>query len=44
MGRYLDMIDSPADLKKLSREQLKILCEETRKELIDVVSKTGGHL
>jgi len=44
MGRYLDMIDSPADLKKLSREQLKDLAEETRRELIQVVSKTGGHL
>jgi 1-deoxy-D-xylulose-5-phosphate synthase len=44
MGRYLDMIDSPADLKKLSRAQLRVLCQETREELIDVVSKTGGHL
>jgi len=44
MGRYLDMVDSPADLKKLSREQLKVLAKETREELIQVVSRTGGHL
>jgi len=44
MGRYLDMIDNPGDLKKLTRDQLKVLCAETREELIQVVSTTGGHL
>ena len=44
MGRYLDMIDSPDDLKKLNRDQLKALAGETREELVRIVSKTGGHL
>ena len=37
-------IKSPKELKKLSIDQLEILSEELRNELIDVVSKTGGHL
>ncbi|MCX8006875.1 MAG: 1-deoxy-D-xylulose-5-phosphate synthase [Coriobacteriia bacterium] len=42
--RILDTIDSPADLKPLSREQLEQLAEEIRQTLIETVSKTGGHL
>ena len=37
-------IKSPKDIKKLSIEELKDLCEDIRKFLIDSVSKTGGHL
>jgi|YelNatPaOPRAMG01_1025707.scaffolds.fasta_scaffold04993_14 1-deoxy-D-xylulose-5-phosphate synthase len=44
MGRYLDMIQSPADLKRLTVEQMQSLAQEIREELINVLSKTGGHL
>lgn len=44
MGRYLDMINSPADVKLLTKEQLQTLAQEIRDELIHVLSKTGGHL
>ncbi len=40
----LDSIDSPRDLKKLGREQLKVLAAEIRQKILDVVSKNGGHL
>lgn len=41
---YLDNINSPKDIKKLNIEQLEELCGEIRKEMINTVSKTGGHL
>jgi 1-deoxy-D-xylulose-5-phosphate synthase len=40
----LEHIDSPADLKKLSRDQLDPLAQEIRETIIEVVSHTGGHL
>ena len=40
----LSKIESPADLKALSEEQLSQLCDEIREKLIDVVSVNGGHL
>jgi 1-deoxy-D-xylulose-5-phosphate synthase len=40
----LERIDSPADLKTLSRSELPILASEIRKVIIEVVSKNGGHL
>src|SRR6266849_6093725 len=40
----LDRIDSPADLRKLSREELPPLAAELRARLIDVCSRTGGHI
>lgn len=40
----LDAVASPADLRALSVEQLGLLCEELRAEMIDAVSTTGGHL
>ena len=40
----LNSIHSPADLKKLPREQLPALAEELRQFVLDSVSKTGGHL
>jgi 1-deoxy-D-xylulose-5-phosphate synthase len=40
----LDGIDSPADLKKLSRDQLPKLAAELRKTILDTVTVTGGHL
>ncbi len=42
-GTLLKHIDSPADLKKLSREQLHQVCDELRQYIIDVVSVHGGH-
>ncbi|HVB29869.1 MAG TPA: 1-deoxy-D-xylulose-5-phosphate synthase N-terminal domain-containing protein, partial [Terriglobia bacterium] len=42
--RYLSKIDSPADLKKVPREELPKVAEELRDYLISVVSKVGGHL
>lgn len=46
MGAHplLDGIKSPSDVKKLSKEQLNILCSEIRSEMIETVSKNGGHL
>lgn len=42
-GELLKTIDSPADLKKLGREQLHQVCDELRQYIIDVVSVYGGH-
>jgi 1-deoxy-D-xylulose-5-phosphate synthase len=44
MARLLDSINSPADVKKLSPDQLPVLAQEIRDELISVLAKTGGHL
>ena len=41
---YLDKVNFPSDIKKLSIDELKILSEEIRKEMIEAVSVTGGHL
>ena len=32
------------DIKSMGTDELKILAEEIRNELIEVVSKNGGHL
>jgi 1-deoxy-D-xylulose-5-phosphate synthase len=40
----LKTIDDPADLRKLSRMQLKPLADELRAYVIDSVAQTGGHL
>ena len=42
-GALLNEINNPADLKKLSREQLHQVCDELRQYIIDVVSVYGGH-
>src|ERR1051326_6047227 len=44
MSRYLDMVDDPTHVKKLTVEQLQSLAEEVRHELITVLSRNGGHL
>src|SRR4030095_5893257 len=44
MSRFLDMVDEPAHVKKLTVEQMYKLAEEIRQELITVLSKNGGHL
>jgi 1-deoxy-D-xylulose-5-phosphate synthase len=42
--QYLTRIDSPADLKKVPREDLPKVAEELRHFMITEVSKVGGHL
>src|SRR6185369_8788054 len=44
MSRYLEMVDEPQHVKKLTVNQLRQLAEEIRYELITVLSKNGGHL
>ncbi len=44
MGKLLDTVHSPADIKKLSIPQLETLAQEIRESLILTLSKTGGHL
>ena len=44
MGKLLEQVNSPADIKKLSVPQLKTLAEEIRQFILSSVSKTGGHL
>ena len=44
MGRLINQINFPADLRKFSKDDLKQISSELRDELIDVVSETGGHL
>jgi 1-deoxy-D-xylulose-5-phosphate synthase len=39
----IDSIDSPADLKSLSDEQLQQVAQETRELIIDVIGEIGGH-
>ena len=40
----LDQVETPADLKRFSDEELKLLADDLRKETISAVSETGGHL
>ena len=42
--KFLENINFPSDIKKLSQSDLKILAKEVREEMIDAVSETGGHL
>lgn len=42
-GPLLRNIQSPDDLKKLSKDQLQQICDEVRQYIIDVVSVQGGH-
>ena len=42
-GPLLSIINSPEDLRKLSRDQLYQVCDELRQYIIDVVSVYGGH-
>ncbi|MGC2403252.1 MAG: 1-deoxy-D-xylulose-5-phosphate synthase [Acidobacteriaceae bacterium] len=44
MGKLLDAIQSPADIKSFTVPQLEALAQEIREQLILVLSKTGGHL
>jgi 1-deoxy-D-xylulose-5-phosphate synthase len=42
-ARLLESIDSPADLRDLSDEQLQQVAQETRELIIDVIGEIGGH-
>jgi 1-deoxy-D-xylulose-5-phosphate synthase len=44
MSSLLSSIESPADLRQLSRAQLHPLADELRAFVIDSVARTGGHL
>jgi 1-deoxy-D-xylulose-5-phosphate synthase len=44
MSTLIETIDSPADLKRLTREQLPQLAMEMRQLIIEVVATNGGHL
>lgn len=44
MTTLLNTINSPADLRSMTRSQLKPLADELRQYVLDSVSKTGGHL
>jgi 1-deoxy-D-xylulose-5-phosphate synthase len=40
----LDRIESPADIRALSRDELRVLADELRARMVDVCSRTGGHI
>ena len=40
----LDRVQSPADLRKLDKSELRQFSDELRAEMIDAVSTSGGHL
>lgn len=42
--KFLDTINSPSDIQKLSYEELSELADEIRAFLIEKVEKNGGHL
>lgn len=42
--RFLDSIAGPADLKALSNEDLRVLAQEIREEIVAVTSVRGGHV
>ncbi len=41
---FLETIMTPSDLKKLTFDQMERLAQEIRSYLLEVVSRTGGHL
>ncbi len=44
MSKLLDRIDIPKDLRTLQRDELPQLAQEMRDCLVDVCSRTGGHI
>ena len=42
--KFLNKINSPADLKMLQEDEINSLASEIREFLVEKVSKTGGHL
>lgn len=41
---YLSKINDPRDLRALTVNELKLVCNELREMVIDTISKVGGHL
>src|SRR5258706_2332123 len=44
MTQHLQAISGPPDVKKLSMQQLEVLADEIRSEMINGLAKNGGHL
>lgn len=44
MGKLLDSIQTPQDVKRLPEQKLPELAQEIRDHLLQAISKTGGHL
>lgn len=44
MSQLLRSIESPADVRRLPRHQLKSLADELRDHVLNSVAQTGGHL
>lgn len=44
MDNIIDKINNVSDLKNLNLEEKKILADDLRHLILDVVSKNGGHL
>ncbi len=44
MGQYLDSLNIPSDIKKMTSSQIKAFAEEIRSAIIETISKNGGHL
>ena len=42
--KILERINSPEDLRKLARNDIKKVSDELRAFLLESVSKSGGHL
>ena len=42
--KFLNNINFPSDLRKVSENDLQQVADEVREEMISAVSKTGGHL
>ncbi len=42
--QFLNDINFPSDLKKVSEDNLQKVADEVREEMINAVSETGGHL
>ena len=42
--KYLYRIDSPADLRKLSQQELVGYCDELRRFIIEQLALNPGHL
>lgn len=43
MTRLLDTINGPSDLRGLSVEELELLAQEVRQEIISTINTVGGH-
>ncbi len=41
---YLEIINTPDDIKRLNTEELEVLAEEIREKIIETVAANGGHL